>query len=224
MYTVTYGYKEAPLDVQEAAFAANGLSLISPAELGFLRTNESQGIFKPYSRTGADVLYDDRTDKVVVVPDGAISKIVSTANLVDAHRENREYVIPQNQRERVYARVDEMLKSGIAFIAPDGKTTVLASEFGKNDLTSRLFSDKILGIEAQEYGDWLQSQGRNANTFFMDDKDYSRAQKAPYLNRLRVYGPGNGFGVYGNGRGLNSNNGAFGVRFEKAAESGPKKG
>ena len=225
LYTVTYGRKEAPLDVQEAAFAANGIEIVSPAQLGFLRTNESQGIFKPYCRTGSDVFYDDRDGgKVVIVPDGAISKIVGIVNIVDAHRQYKEYAIPKNQKDLVYAMVDEMLKSGIAFIAPDGRTYIPTSEFGKNDLTSRVFSDKGLGIEAQEYGDWLQSQGRNANTFFMDGKDYSRAQKAPYLNRLRVYGPGNGFGVYGNGRGLNSNNGAFGVRFEKAAESGPKKG
>ena len=31
LYTVTYGYKEAPLNVEEAAFAANGLEIISPA-------------------------------------------------------------------------------------------------------------------------------------------------------------------------------------------------
>ena len=224
LYTVTYGYKEAPLDEQEAAFAANGLGIVSPAQLGFLRAKERKGTFKPYSRTGADVFYDDRTDKIVVVPDGAISKLVGTANLVDAHRQDREYVIPKNQRDLVYAMVDEMLKRGIAFVAPHGQTEVQTLEFGETDLTSRLFSDKGLGIEAYEYGDWLQSQGKNASTFFMNEKDYSsRAQKAPYLNRLRVYGPGNGFGVYGNGRGLNSNNGAFGVRFEKAAEGSAKK-
>ncbi|HLC65989.1 MAG TPA: hypothetical protein VJI46_07765 [Candidatus Nanoarchaeia archaeon] len=36
IFTVTYGYKEAPLDVQEASFAVHGLHMISPAELGFL--------------------------------------------------------------------------------------------------------------------------------------------------------------------------------------------
>src|SRR3989344_8008797 len=168
LFTVTYGRKEAPLNVQEAAFAANGLGFISPAELGFLRTKESQGIFKPYSRTSSDVFYDDRNNQVVIVPDGAISRLVGVANLVDAHRPGKEYIIPKNQRDLVYAMVDEMLKSGIAFTAPEGQTQVQTSEFGKNDLTSRLFSDERLGIKAQEYGDWLKGQGRNVNTFFMD--------------------------------------------------------
>ena len=223
LYTVTYGRKEAPLDVQEAAFAAKGLGMISPAQFGFIRVKESQGIFKPYSRTSSDVFYDDRNNQVVIVPDGAISKQVGIINLVDAHRQVREYVIPENQRDLVYAMVDQMLKSGIAFIAPDGQTEIQTSEFGKNDLTSRLFSDKGLGIEAQEYGDWLQSQGRNTNTFFMNEKNYSQAQKAPYLNRVRVCGPVGGFFVDGSNRNLFNLDSAFGVRFEKTAEGGPKK-
>ena len=222
LYTVTYGLKEAPLDVQEAAFAANGIEIFSPAQLGFLRAKEGKGTFKPYSRTGADVLYDDRNNQVVVVPDGAISRLVGIANLIDAHRQGIEYAIPKNQRDLVYAMVDEMLKSGIAFVAPHGQTGVQTSEFGKNDLTSRLFFDKGLGIEAQEYGDWLQSQGRNVNTFFMDRKDYSQAQKAPYLNRLRVFGPDGGFVVDGIIRVLDYGLGAFGGRFEKPAEGGAK--
>ncbi len=224
LFTVTYGCKKAPLDVQEATFAANGLGIISPAQDAFLRVKEGNGTFEPYSRTNADVLYDYRTNQVVIVPDSAISKLVGTANLVNANRQDREYVIPKNQRDLVYAMVDEMIRRDIAFTAPDGQTTVQTSEFGKNDLTSRLFFDKILGIEAQEYGDWLQSQGRNVNTFFMDGKGYSKAKKGPYLNRLRVCGPGGGFSVDGYLRGLGSDLGAFGVRFEKAAEGGrPKK-
>ena len=156
LYTVTYGYKEAPLDVQEAAFAANGLEIVSPAQLGFLRAKESKGTFKPYSRTNSDVFYDDRTDNVVIVPDGDISKILIVSNLVEAHRQDKEYVIPENKKDLVYAMVDEMIKKGTAFVAPHGETEVKTSEFGKNDLTSKLFSDKRLGIEAQEYGDWLK--------------------------------------------------------------------
>lgn len=226
LYTITYGHKEAPLHEQETAFASNGIEIVSPAQIGFLRAKEGKGTFEPYSRTNADILYDDRTDQAVIIPDRAISKLVGTANLVDAHRQGREYVIPENQRDLVYAMVDEMLKSGTAFTAPDGYTgytAVQTAEFGKNDLTSRLFSDKRLGIEAQEYGDWLQSQGRNVNSFFMDSKDYSRAQKAPYLNRLRVFGLDSDFGVGGNSMNLHNRNGAFGVRFEKTAEGGAKK-
>jgi len=224
LWTVTYGRKAEALDIQEAAFVANDLDIVSPALLGFLRTKESQGIFNLYSRTSSDVLYDDRTDVVVVVPDGSISRIVGGANLVDAHRRDREYVIPKNQRDLVYAMVDEMLKNGIAFIAPDGQTRVKTSEFEINDLTSRLFSNKRLGIEAQEYGNWVQSKGINTNIIFMDEKDYSRGQNGPYLNRLRVYGSDGDFDVFGDSRNLGSHYGAFGVRFKKTAEGGsPKK-
>ena len=224
LWTVTYGRKEASLDVQEAAFAANGLGIISPAQLGFLRAKDSD-IFSSYSRTNADVFYDDRDrSRVVIVPDSAISKLVDTANLVNAHR-RKEYVIPPDQRDLVYAMVDEMIKSDIAFTAPNEQTTVQpTSEFGKSDLTSRLFSDKILRIEAQEYGDWLQSQGRNVTAFFMDGENYSKDQRGPYLNRLRVYGRDHDFNVGGYGRSLGDDGGAFGVRFEKTAEGDrPKK-
>ena len=75
LYTVAWGYKRAPADVQEEAFVANSLGMISPAQLGFLRAQEGKGTFNPYSRTNADVLYDDRSNQVVIVPDGAISKL-----------------------------------------------------------------------------------------------------------------------------------------------------
>lgn len=217
LYTVTYCYKKAPLDVQEAAFAEIGLSIISPAQLGFLRAKEGRDTFNPYSRTGADVFYDDRIDQAVIVPDRAISRLVSTANLVNASGRRRECVIPKNQRGLVYARVDEMLDSGIAFIVPDRNQRVKTSEFGKYDLTSRLFSDKSLGIEAQEYGDWQQSQGRNVIQFSMDSWGYSRAQEVPYLNRLRIFGPAQDFMVVCSGWSI-GNFGAFGVRFEKTVE------
>ena len=221
LYTVTYAREEAPLDVQEAAFAAKGLEIVSPAQLGFLRTKGRKGTFNLYSRTNADVFYDDRTNQVVIVPDGAISKIVGVSSLVGAHRQDREYIIPKNQRDTVYATVDEMLKNSIAFTANHGTTNVQTSEFGKNDLTSRLFSDKRLGFEAQEYGDWLKKQGRASQLMFFDIADYAKSQKGPYLNRLRVFGPVSEFDVIGY-RDLGNDGGAFGVHFEKIVEGGPK--
>ena len=223
LYTVTYGRKEAPLDVQEAAFAANNLGIVSPAQLGFLRAKDSH-IFNHYSRTGPhDVFYDDRHNTVVIAPGGAISKLVGIANLTDAHRQNQEYVIPKSQRDLVYAMVDEMLRRGTAFTASDGRTDVSTSKFGQTELTSMLFSDDISGIKAQDYGDWQKEQGRATQSIFFDDADYAKSQKAPYLNRLRVYGPDIVFFVVGYGRGLDNRNGAFGVRFEKTAEGGAKK-
>jgi len=57
---------------------------------------------------------------------------------------------------------------------------------------------------------------------FFDNEGYAKSQKGPYTNRLRVFGPGDVFFVIGYG-GLVSVSGAFGVRFEKTAEGGPKK-
>jgi len=223
LYTVTYGRKEAPLDVQEAAFAANGLEIVSPAQFGFLRAQGPKGTFNPYSRTNADVVYDDRTNQVVIVPNEAISKLVGIANLVDAHMQGKGYVIPENQRDVVYAIVDEMLRKGTAFTANHGQTNVSTSEFGQTKLTSNLFSDENLGIKAQDYGDWQKEQRRASQSIFFDGVDYANSQKGPYLNRLRVYGPDNFFVVNGYGRNLDGNNGAFGVRFEKTAVGGAKK-
>lgn len=223
LYIVTYGRKEAPLDVQEEVFAANGLGMVSPAQLGFLRAQGSKGIFNPYSRTSADVFYDDRIDQVVVVLDGAISKLVSIANLVGAHRQGKEYIIPPHQRDSVYARVDEMLRNGTALTANHGQTNVSTSEFGQTELTSKLFSDARLGIHAQDYGDWQKEQGRGIQSIFFDSGDYAKSQKDPYLNKLRIFGSVDGFGVGGHYRLLVDYYGAFGVRFKKAAEGGTKK-
>ena len=223
LYTVAYGRKEAPLDVQEAAFALKNLGIVSPAQLGFLRAQkdkDTSNTFKPYSRTNADVLYDDRNNQVVIVPDGAISKLVGIPNLVAAHEESKEYIIPKNQREFVYAMVDEMLKKGTAFTANHVQNTVSTSDFGQTELTSKLFSDERLGIKAQDYGDWQKDQGKKYQSMFFDSKDYARSQKGPYTNRLRVYGPDGGFGVFGDFKILDLNDGAFGVRFEKAAKTG----
>ncbi|MBI2549502.1 hypothetical protein HYW21_09240 [Candidatus Woesearchaeota archaeon] len=224
LYTVTYGYKEAPLDVQEAAFAVHGMHMVSPAELGFLRVQGPKDTFNPYSRTNADVFYDDRTNQVVIVPDGAISNLVGIPNLVEAHKQGRECVLPNNQRDSVYGIVDEMLGKGTAFTANHGQTDILVSEFGQFELTSRLFSDESLRIKAQDYGDWLKEQGRGSQSMVFGNKDYAKFQGGPYVNRLRVFGPDFGVNVDGDVRFLDCNDGgAFGVRFEKTAGGGAKK-
>ncbi len=148
LYIVTYSREKAPLDVQEAAFAANRLEIVFPAQLGFLRAKEDKGTFKRFSRTNTDVLYDDRNNYVIIVPDGAINKLVGIANLVQAHRQDEDYFIPKNQRDLVYAMVNEMLRKDTAFTANHGQTNVSTSEFEQTELTFKLFSDEALGIKA----------------------------------------------------------------------------
>lgn len=222
LYTVTYGRKGAPLDVQEAVFAANGLGIVSPAQLGFLRA-QPNSTFEFYSRTNADVLYDDRDNKIVIVPDEAISKLIGIANLVNAHKQGEEYIIPKNQRDLVYAMADEMLKKGTAFTADYGQTEVNTSKFRETELTSKLFSDEKLGINAQDYGDFLKDQGRKTQLIVFDNREHAKSQKGPYMNRLCVYGTSGGFVVGGLDGGLFGGGGAFGVRFEKTAAGGAKK-
>lgn len=223
LYTVTYGRQEAPLDIQEEAFAANGLEIVSLTQLGFLKAKAGKGTFNPYSRTNTDVLYDNRHDQVVVVPNGAISKLVGIANLVDAHRRNKECVIPEDQRDLVYDKVEEMLRDGTAFTANHGRIDVNTSEFGQTELTSKLFSDERLETNAQEYGDFMKDQGIKTQSIFFNDVVYAKSQGAPHVNKLRVYGPNAGFDVFAGGLFLDRNEGAFGVRFEKNAEGRAKK-
>lgn len=222
LYTITYGRVEAPLDVEEAAFAAHGLTTVSPAQLGFLRATQPAGTttFNQSSRVSADVFYDDRNQgQVVIVPDGAIGKLVRVVNTLDYENQFSEYVLPEGRRDQVYATVDEMLRNGTAFTANHGSTCVIASAFGEHDLTSRLYSDERLGIQAQTYGDWLRSQGINGQSIYFDDREYALSRAGPYLNRLRVHGSDVGFNVGRISWFLRGDRGgAFGVRFEKTAE------
>src|SRR3989338_3425017 len=197
LYTVTYGYKRALFGAQEETFAANGLNPISPAQFGFLRAQPNNSPFLIYSETSADVFYDNRTDRIVIVPDGSISKQVGIANVVATHSHGQGYVVPQSQRELVYAMVDEMLRKGTAFTSKHGQTDIIASEFGQTELTSKLFSDGRLGIKAQNYGDWLAQQGRSIQSIFFDNEGYAKSQKGPYVDKLRVFGDVLGFLVNG---------------------------
>ncbi len=221
-YTVNWAYTKAPLDVQEKVFADNNIVTISPAELGLLRANASTGIFDTYSRTRYDVLHDDRIPQVVIVQDGAISRLVSIADLVAAHKQGEEFVIPKSLRRQVYATVDEMIEEGTAFPVNYGRTDVSTSKFGKNKLTSKLFSDLMLGINPQDYGNLLKGQGIKKQSFFFDTKDYAIFQEGPYLNGLGVYGPDLGFSVRGDVD-LSGSGGAFGVRLKKTVKKDAKK-
>ena len=230
LYTVTFGYKEAPLNVQEAAFAAHGLDTVSPAQLGFLRATQPAGVstFNPYSRTSADIFYDDRSDRAVIVPNGAIShRLVGIVQLVDAHWQGRPYVLPENQLEVVYSMIDEMLRNGLAVTSNRRQTEVPTSKFGSTELTSKLFSDAKLGIKAQDYGDWLQNQGRKVQSLLLEEKEYARSQDGPFVNRLQVFGRLGKFDVCGCycdlGNGGPFSSGAFGARFERTAESEERK-
>ncbi len=221
---VTYDYKEAPANVQEAAFLANGLDNIFPAEMAFLRVNVVGDIFAPYSRTGGEAFYDDRDDgRVVVLPRGGISRIVGIENIVAAHRGGREFVIPNKQREPVYGLVDECLENGVAVRANYGKNTVATDRFGEEELTEKLYSDKRLGFKAGDYGRWLGEREKKVHNIFFDNRDYVRQQNGPYVNRVRLCGADCDFLAGGDLRYLGSLDGAFGVFIRKSAGGGAKK-
>ena len=223
LYAVTYARISAPLNVQEAAFAAHGLHTVSPTELGYIRAGIEDSPFMRYSRTSMDVFYDNGDGgRVVLAGDRAISQLF-LSDLVTAHRKGKELIIPQDQRERVYATIDVMLQNGRAFATGHEEHSIPTSGLGEDGITDIMFSDPSLGIRAADYGAWLKGQGRSTQRIFFDGADYAKSQKGPYLNRLRLGGPGDGFVAVGGSRDLGLHYGAFGVRIEKAAEGGAKK-
>lgn len=229
VWVVTYDYKKAPADVQEAAFVAHGLSYISPAELAFLRVNVEGDTFAPYSRTCGEAFVDDRDDgKVVVLPRGGISRIVGIANIVAAHKTGREFVIPESyfpggQREQVYGLVDECLRNGSAVCVRDETNTVATDKFGEEELTEKLYSDERLGVKAEDYGRWLRERGIKVHNLFIDDVNYARQQGGPYINRVRLWDASNSFFADGGYGYLHIHNGAFGVFIKKSVEGSAKK-
>jgi len=224
IYTVSWRYEQAPLDSQVGYFASDDLKVVSPSLLAFAQTNAKNGAFERYSRTTGDVFYDARNNKFVIFPEGTIRDLVGIINIVDAHRQGKEYVIPKQQRGKIYEIADEMLRKGTAVAVNPGTAKVDTSKFGEVELTDRLYSNEGMGFKAQNYGNFLKNEKRRAvQSFFLDGESYAKSQKGPYANGLRVYGPNDDFVVGGNVRGLGNWDGAFGVRFEKTAKGGPKK-
>ena len=209
----------APVDFLERHFEERNLDFVSPAQLGFLRAKD----FSPDlsetigpSVTNTDVFYDGG-GRIILMPDGAITKLTGLVDLVNTHKQWKEYVIPENQRGAVYSLVEEMLRKGTAFCTSNGTTSVETSEFGLDELTSRLFADERLGIKAQEYGRWLKMFGINKLTLNFADRNYAISQGGPFVNRLYDEGT---FDDYFDIRGyriLGSPH-AYGVRFESIAE------
>jgi len=224
IYTVSWRYEQAPLDSQVRSFALDDLKVVSPSQLAFAQTNTEKEIFERYSRTTGDVFYDPRINKFVIFPEGTIRDLVGIIDIVDAHRQGKEYVIPKNQRDEIYGIADKMLRKGTAVAVTPETTKVDTSKFGEVELTDRLYSNEGMGFKAQNYGNFLKNEKRRAvQSFFLDGESYAKSQKGPYANGLRVYGPNDDFVVGGNVRGLGNWDGAFGVRFEKTAKGGPKK-
>ncbi len=232
LYAVTYAYFKAPLNMQEAAFDAAGLHMVSPAELGYLRhTISGDNPFFKYSRTNTDVFIDlrDKANPRVVLLPGEVLSNQFLSDLVEAHQRYEEFVVPKNRINLAYDIVDnydivdKMVDNGTAIVTTHGTHSVPSSQLGQNNLTNPLFSDSQLGIRAEDYGTLLIGRGITAQNIIFDSADYALSQKGSYLNRLRVCGPDGGFGAFGSSRYLVINDGAFGVRFEKIAEGDAKK-
>lgn len=214
----------APADFLEEQFEKRNLNFVSPAQLGFLRAKD----FSPDlsetmgpSITNTDIFYEGG-NRIILVPDGAITKLTGLVNLVKAHKQRKEYVIPENQRGVVYSLIEEMLRKGTAFSASHGTTSAETSELELNGLTSRLFSDERLGIKAQEYGHWLKRIGVNKLTINFGGRDYAISQGGPFVNRVLDLGNQWNFEIRGYGNQLLPGYGAYGVRFEKTAEVAEK--
>lgn len=221
LFKVTYKRMAAPLDVQEASFARvlpNALQTVSPAVLGYLRT-QCPGVddIAAYSRTDMDVFYDLRirtAPEAVLVRDSAISRLF-LSDLVQSHREGREFVIPENIQELVYAVIDLMKQQGTAMKVPFGTTSDSTSEFGNREIPNFMYTDDRLGIKAEDYGAFMDSLGVKVHNLSLDVKDYASSQKGSYLNRLGVCDYYYDFGAIGYWS-LKFDFGALGVFLERA--------
>ena len=229
-YNVTFIHNTSTLNIQEAVFASNGLEMVSPAQLGFLRATNHPA-FNQSSTTNADVFYDDRDNtKIVVVKGSNISKEIGLDNLVKSWGAGKECFIPESKTSYVYDMVDTMLREGTAFVVPYITIRLYTNSFEKNELTEKLFTDRILGIKAQDYGDWLASQGKIIQSFYFDSEKFQKSQKNPYLKKLYITAgqddiyelskrrilphPNQSFEVIARNNNYYYSN-AFGVKFEK---------
>lgn len=220
-FIVNYAYVGSSLDNQQAAFDLSNLSLVSPAQLSFMRKGQSKGhSFLNYSRTNMDVFYDPNTSKIVLIKNGPLGNRF-IKELVSAHSNGNEAVISKGkERDFAYAVIESAKNNNAALVVEPGNKSIDTKDFGINDLTDFLFTDVSIGAKAQDYGDYINDVfDRKAVTAYFDDSSYMKSQKGPYLNKIRARGPDYDFNFNGYFRNLNYNNGAFGVRFESAEGS-----
>ena len=216
LYKATFAWLEVPFDVQEAAFIANRLDIVSPAELGFLRANVGDNTFNQYSSTRGRSIHDNRDDGrgFVVFPEG-LGTLVGTADIVAARRNNKKYGIPKGQEDLFYDIIDTAIRNGNAVRVGYDKTDVPTNKFGEEEVTSLLYTEPSLGASAQDYGNHIAGKGIEVQSFFFDGKDYAM-KNGLYVTVLRLSDSGGGFDVGGNNWGLELGLCAFGVRLRIA--------
>ena len=221
-FNVEYAYIESPLDVQQAIFDSKGLKLVSPSEKAYMEFNQEKNHhFLNYSRTNMDVLYRPKEKDIVLVKGGFLGNRY-IKDLVDAHRKNKEFEIPKNDKEFVYL-VNMMLNEGSAMsVSPSETLVVNTKDFGNNEITDFLFSDDTLNFKAEDYGRFLNDKfGRESINLYFPSQEYIAQQNNDFLNKVRVGGSGS-FDIGNDDWDLDGNSGAFGVRFE-FAEGEPQK-
>jgi hypothetical protein len=221
LYVVTYGHLKRPVDVQVLTFAANGLDTISPAEKGMLMAGIDKSPFTLDSMTSMDVFYDKRDGGKVVLARGMPISQLFLSDLVAAHRQGREFVVPEDMRCNVYDAIDTMLKKGSAFAANYGTLTTPANRLGEEGVTNFIYSDPSLGIAAKTFGDWLAEQRSYHFTVF-DSEGYAARQLGPYITLLGLGSPKGDFSAGGEGKILAGVVGAFGVLIKKSTQGGEK--
>lgn len=215
--SITYADLKAALDVQEEEFAAKGLHIPSPAEKAYLMMHFEEKLFLGWSRTNMDVFYDDRDGRRVILAKRSPISQLFLSDMVNAHSQKREFTIPNDKREQVYSKIDTMLGDGSAFSTSHGHHAINTMRFGKSELTEFIFSDPSLGINAADYGKWLQNtHGRDKQFIWFDEIEHASG-RGPFLKRLEFMDNKSGFllGAYATPSSLPNN--ALGVSFEKNA-------
>jgi hypothetical protein len=211
-FDISSVYVEAPFHKQNLLINSSGLHLVSPAELGFMRTDKPKNhAFMKYSRSSMSSLMIPEEDKIVLVKSGALSNLYAR-DLVNAHADGKECLIPKEDKEMVYDLVTALERAGLAKTINPGNKTLSAKL--DEETSDFMFSDDDLRIKSSDYGRTLVANGRGIITAYFDDADYMKKQKGMYLNIVRVRSPADIFNVYGSGNwNLGDDDGAFGVNF-----------
>jgi hypothetical protein len=202
--SISYRELRGPLDALEKGCVTHGLEMVSPAILGYVRDiallSHSNAFnlapFMFFCKTNMDVFYDDRDDgQVVLIRDAVLSRLF-LHDAIEAHKKEKEFVIPKNKRESVYETVDSMLENGRAFATIHG-----THKIGENDLTNFIFSDDSLGISGADYDKWIKDRRMETQPpILFHTEDYAKSQRGPYLGRLHDFGIDRYFWICGDGK------------------------
>ena len=203
------GIVYAPFDKGLAVLQENGLELISLLQNAQLRMQQGKDSYvsKNGNWTREGVIYiPNSTPKLV-----RNSPILQSAKgATDAHRNDKEFYIAQEQLE-------QSLTDSIDF--PEENIEIPTKRFGSEALTVYAFGGEK---QAQAYGKFLKDAGISKMPVLVVDKNYVNEQTRPFARQAGFWGLGYGSFLFGDVRGLYGGGGVRGVRLVSGEASAQK--